>query len=87
MKIFDSETTNATSAAASTSNASLTVYCWGTFGGATVKLQVTPDGSEWFDVDDLTFTSKGVVNLIYGPGQVRGVISGGSGASINLEVK
>ena len=86
MRIFDNETTNATSAAHPGMGGTRTVYCWGTFGGATVKLQMSPDGSEWFDVEDLTFAAKTAVNAVFVGSMIRGVISGGSSASINLEV-
>lgn len=86
-RIFKDETTNATSPASSAFNGQHTVFCWGTFGGATVKIQLSFDGAEWFDVDDLTFTAKTVINAYLGKDvQVRGVISGGTGASINLGV-
>jgi hypothetical protein len=85
MRIFDGETTNTTSAAMP-GQATRTVYCWGTFGGATVKVQISPDREEWFDVPELTFTEKGAVNASFQGSSLRGVISGGTGASINLEV-
>ena len=86
MRLFDGETTNATTAAFPGSGGTRTVYCWGTFGGATVKVQLSPDGQEWFDIDELTFTAKGAVNAVFVGSLLRGVISGGSSASINLEI-
>ncbi len=86
-RIFKNETTNATSEALSSFNGQHTVACWGTFGGATVKLQLSLDGTKWFDIDDLTFTDEGIVNAYLGKDvKVRGVISGGSSASLNLSV-
>jgi hypothetical protein len=40
-----------------------TVYLWGTFDGATVEVKVSPDGSEYFDVADASFTDKGFANV------------------------
>lgn len=86
-RLFDAETTNATSEAFEVGQGHRTAWCWGTFGGATVKLQVSPDRQKWFDETDLTFTAEGKSNLYVSPGTwVRGVITGGSGASINLHL-
>ena len=61
-----------------------TVYVWGTFGGVSIKLQASPDGSEWFDIPDTTYTIKGIYNVICKAAYLRGVTTGGSGASVNV---
>jgi hypothetical protein len=40
-----------------------TVYLWGTFDGATVEVEVSPNGSEYFDISDASFTDKGFANV------------------------
>lgn len=63
------------------------VYCYGDFGGATVKLQTSPDKNEAFDEAEHTFTVKGKARLYSSPGVwVRGTISGGTNRNITLIV-
>jgi len=85
MRLFDGETTNTTSAALTGAGVQRTVYVWGTFGGATVKVQVSPDQVEWFDVDALTFASKAAINTSF-QGAMRAVIEGGTGHAITVDV-
>ena len=64
---------------------SYTVACYGTFNGATIKLQVSPDNSNWIDAYSFT-TQEGV---IYDGGfrYIRGsVSSAGASTSITLEL-
>jgi len=61
-----------------------TVFCWGTFGGATVTVEISIDGTNWFEVSNISFTLKGAVNMEARAVYVRGVVTGGSGESINL---
>lgn len=63
-----------------------TVYCWGTFGGATVTLQASPDGTNWLDVTDdyddpITFTAAGIVAVQMSAHAFRGVVSGAGGST------
>lgn len=54
-----------------------TLFVWGTFDGANFALQVSPDGSEWFDVANAdTITAKTVINVEFRADKVRAVISG-----------
>ena len=58
-----------------------TLYVYGTFDGATVKLQISPDNSNWFDVPDAdTITVQSVMNIQSRGIAYRGVVSGGSGS-------
>lgn len=52
----------------------------GTFGGATVSLQMLgPDGSTPLAVgDNTTLTANGAANFEMGAGQIRALVSGGS---------
>lgn len=65
----------------------------GTFGGATVKLQWSPDGgASWLDADRagetfLTFTAAGAGVFDLPTCVVRGHISGGAPAALNAKVQ
>lgn len=64
-----------------------TAFVWGTFNGATVTLQFSPDGGDtWFDdiSGELTFTGKALHTFNASAGLwLRAVITG-AGASTNL---
>jgi len=56
------------------------VFVYGTFDGATVKLEVSPDeGVNWFDTG-LAITAQSVANVEIRAAHVRGVVSGGGGS-------
>lgn len=65
-------------------------YCFsvaGTFGGATVGLQMLgPDGATWIGIEDdsgaLAITSARAVAVLLPAGQFRASVVGGSGASL-----
>lgn len=59
-----------------------TLFVWGTFGGATVTLQISPDGVEWFDVSGVSVTAKGALNVEFRARFVRAVITGGAGVTL-----
>ena len=66
----------------------MTVFAWGTFDGATVKIQFSPDGEEWFDdpIGELNFTSKALRTQRVTAGvHIRATISN-AGGSNNLSV-
>lgn len=56
----------------------------GTFGGATVKLQVLgPDATTWLDVGlETTMTAAGIAMFYCRPGLIRASVSGGSPSGI-----
>mgnify|MGYP003386171893 CR=1 FL=1 len=66
-----------------------TVYCWGVFAGATLKLSISPDKTNWFDMDG--FTLSGPIkpkNLQISDCWLKGqVIGGGPNTNINLMLK
>ena len=65
------------------------LYVWGTIGGATVKIQDSPDGTNWFDITDGTWTTLPQrVNIeTHGP-YVRGIVSSAGGATtINMHLE
>lgn len=62
-------------------------YCLainGTFGGTSFKLQIKgPDGSNYIDIPNTTFTAAGVVSVDLPAGSiVRGVLTGGAAMAI-----
>ena len=64
------------------------VQAVGTFGGATVKLQVSNDGTNWADAKDVlgdvvTMTATGYFELSLSAAYIKPVITGGTGDSID----
>ena len=55
--IFTNQTSNTTSSTFPSDGTVRTVFCSGTFDGAIVKIQSSPDNSNWFDIDGLTFNA------------------------------
>lgn len=63
----------------------------GTFGGATVTLEVSNDGANWVTLKDLSgndisLTADGLVDFSTGALQMRPAISGGSGDDVTVTV-
>lgn len=55
----------------------------GVFGGASIVLQVSIDGTTWIDVDDTTKTAPATFALDIGHGHVvRVSITGGTGTNV-----
>lgn len=61
----------------------LTVYIWGTWGSATAKVQISPDGVNWFDFSSNSMTANGAISIPYTALAIQVVISGGTGNSLN----
>lgn len=59
-----------------------TMYVWGTFGGATVTLQISPDNVNWFGTN-VAITAQGATNVEFRANFVRAVSTGGAGSSID----
>lgn len=72
--------------------ADLTVQAIGTFASATVKLQGSNDGTNWFDLTKrggtsaLSFTSAGGASANENPAFIRPATSGGSGTDVDVIV-
>lgn len=60
-----------------------TFYVWGTFGGATVTLEISFDGVEWFTVTGISITVRTVINAEFRARFVRAVVTGGAGQAID----
>ena len=62
-------------------NGTGSIAVWGTFDGATVQIEVSPDNSEWIAVTDGAFTAEGTkVMESYLP-YVRAVVSSAGGST------
>ena len=61
-----------------------TVFCSGTFGGATVTVEISLDEVTWFPVASVSFTALGAVNMEARAIYIRGVVTGGTGSAIDL---
>jgi len=60
----------------------------GTFGGATVTLQILgPDGTTWIGLGtDAALTAAGIVGFECPAGQLRAAVSGGSPSGLHAQV-
>lgn len=79
MQLLQSATSNITTSAQENYSYLQTIYCYGTFGGASVLLQGSPNGIEWFDL--VTFTTKQVVGIGLNVRHLRAVITGATGTT------
>lgn len=63
-----------------------TLFVWGTFNGATVRLEIALSGAgPWFD-SGLEVTEASAVNVEFKAQWVRAVVDGGSSPSINASL-
>jgi len=65
-----------------------TFFADGTFAGATVGLEISPDatGSRWFNTG-IALTSAGAQNAEFRAERIRAVVTGGAGGvSINVDL-
>ncbi len=68
-----------------------TIQATGTFGGATVTLQGSNDGTNFTDMVDpqgntIAFASAGIEQVLENPEYVRIAVSGGAATSINVSM-
>lgn len=67
----------------------ITFFVWGTFGGATVLIEISPDeGTTWFATAVSISTSNGFGTVELGPGNyiARANVTGGTAANLNAGV-
>ena len=57
------------------------LYVWGPFDGATAYLEISPDGTEWFRLPDLTFAAKDAAAIDVRARALRGYLEGAGAAS------
>ncbi len=83
MFLLQARTTNGSGTAMENTSYLQSVYCWGTFDGATVTLEASPDNSEWFTI--VTCTAKSVRGIGVNARFLRGTVSGaGASTSVTL---
>ncbi len=83
MYLLNARTTNGSGTAHENYSYLQSVYCWGTFNGATVTLEGSPDNTEWFSI--ATFTAKGVKGIGVNARYLRGTVaSAGGSTSVQL---
>ncbi|MDO8423948.1 MAG: hypothetical protein Q7S99_17495 [Parvibaculum sp.] len=59
-----------------------TFWVWGTFGGASVSLEASPDGATWIPVGTaVSFAQNGVGAFALSPCKLRATVAGASGAT------
>ena len=66
----------------------VTFFVWGTFGGATVVIEISPnDGTTWFPTT-VSLSAIGFGTIELGPGNyiARSAVTGGTSASLNAGV-
>lgn len=77
--MFSGQTSNGQSATVSWTGGSGFFRVWGTFGGASVRLQASFDGSEWFDI--VAHAAKGISHFTLPSCALRADLSGASGTT------
>ena len=63
----------------------LTVYILGTFGGAKVNIQASPDNATWVNIPDAEVTAEAMLNIDLAANKIRAFISSASGTT-NISV-
>ncbi len=65
-----------------------TLFVWGTFDSATVKFQISPDNTNWFDVPNAdAITAVATMNVEFRAPFMRGTVASGLGSeAINMKV-
>lgn len=80
--ILNATAANGSSAPVEWTGGTGTFWAWGTFGGATVALEASPDGANWFSIGQaVSFTQNGVGGFALGPCKLRATVSGASGTT------
>ncbi|MDR3498241.1 MAG: hypothetical protein P4L72_03330 [Parvibaculum sp.] len=75
--IINAATANGSSAPVDWTGGTGTFWAWGNFGGATVALEASPDGTNWIGVGPaVSFTQNGVGGFSLGPCRLRATVSG-----------
>ena len=63
---------------------SYAVYVFGNFGGATVTLEGSHDDFTFIAIPNASWTDNATTNIEFYGNYLRGVVTGGTGESINL---
>ncbi|MEP2829867.1 hypothetical protein [Parvibaculum sp.] len=86
--LFDAAVADGSSSAVDWTGGTGTFWVWGEFDGATIALEASPDGENWFTVGtSLRLDEKGVGAFALGPCKLRAAISGaGAGTSVSARL-
>ncbi len=80
--ILSGATANGSSAVVEWTGGTGTFWAWGSFGGATVALEASPDGATWFPIGQaVSFNQNGVGGFALGPCKLRASLSGATGTT------
>jgi len=80
--ILNGKTTNGSSAVVDWTGGTGTFWAWGTFGGATVALEASPDGTTWIPVGTaVAFAQNGIGAFSLSPCKLRATVSSASGTT------
>ncbi len=81
-KILIEKTTDGSSPVIDWTGGTGTFWAWGTFGGASVSLEASPDGTIWIPVGSaVSFAQNGVGAFALSPCKLRATVTGASGAT------
>ena len=82
--ILNERTANGSSQVIEWTGGTGTFWAWGTFDGASVALEASPDGTSWISVGSaVRFTQDGVGAFALSPCKLRATVSG-AGAATNV---
>lgn len=80
--ILNAATANGSSTPVEWTGGTGTFWGWGTFGGALVALEASPDGVHWFPVGSaVSFAADGIGGFALGPCKLRATVSGATGTT------
>lgn len=81
-KILNGVSENGSSALIEWTGGTGTFWAWGTFGGAVVSLEASPDGEHWMSVGPaVSFAEDGVGAFALSPCKLRAMVSGATEAT------
>lgn len=85
--LFSGQTSNAASSAVDWPGGTGTFAAWGTFGGGTCTLQLSPDdGTTWIDVPGASLAANGAVNFSLGPCRLRASLAGATTPNLSAKL-
>lgn len=80
--ILSGATANGNSTVVEWTGGTGTFWVWGSFGGATVSLEASPDGTHWFPIGHaVSFSQNGFGSFALGPCKLRASLSAATGTT------
>ena len=81
-RILDGVTSDGSSPVIEWTGGTGTFWAWGTFGGATVTLEASPDGDHWISVGPAVSLGRdGIGAFALSPCKLRATVSGATGTT------